>query len=124
MSTLPWWLCGKTLDLRSDKNGKSYVICDPCGLQSFIRRTEGMERLNRLIKELEKKKYSMLEQAQTLFNVQKLLGKIDAIKIEITKLDNRIGFLFPDMELVGARDALRKRLNHLLKELERIGDKQ
>lgn len=124
MSTLPCWLCGKTLDLRSDKNGKLYVICDPCGLQSFIRRTEGMQRLNQLIKELDKKKYSILEQSQNLIRVQGILREIDAIKTEITKLDNRIGFLFPDMELMRARDALRKRINQLLKELERIGDKQ
>src|SRR5207245_3600249 len=39
-------LCGIGLDIRSSKkNGKPYCICDPCGVQLFIRRKEGINRL-------------------------------------------------------------------------------
>ncbi|MGO9211051.1 MAG: hypothetical protein ACLPXM_01455 [Terriglobales bacterium] len=50
METLGCVLCGKALDKRIDKNGKPYFICDPCGTQFFVRRQEGVSRLDALMK--------------------------------------------------------------------------
>jgi hypothetical protein len=50
VETLGCTLCGKTLDKRIDKNGKPYFICDHCGTQFFIRRQEGVSRLEALMK--------------------------------------------------------------------------
>ena len=124
MNTLPCWICGKTLDLRVDKNKKFYTICNPCGAQSFIRRKAGMERLNRLIKHLQRKDFVFEEHAESLFTIQGILKEVDGLKAEIDRLESKAGYLFPDEELLRARDALQKRLDLLLERLEQIAEKQ
>ena len=124
MSTLPCWICGKTVDLRVDKNGKFYTICNPCGAQSFVRREAGMKRLTRLMKYLKKKDYVFEQHAESLFAIQGILKEVDGLKEEIDRLDNKAGFLFPDEELIRARDALQKRLDLLLEQLEQLAEKQ
>jgi hypothetical protein len=44
-TALPCSLCARSLDLRADKNGKPYFVCEPCGTQFFVRGTYGRERL-------------------------------------------------------------------------------
>ena len=60
MPFLPCILCGEKLDQRTDKNGKFYFVCNPCGTQFFIRRTQGKEKLKELMHELEKQSLSIL----------------------------------------------------------------
>jgi hypothetical protein len=54
MSFLPCILCRNKLQKRTDKHGKPYFICDPCGIQFFVRRRQGMERLENLLRASEK----------------------------------------------------------------------
>ncbi len=42
-------LCAEPREVRLDRNHKPYLICDPCGTQLFVRRKEGIERLEALI---------------------------------------------------------------------------
>jgi len=53
MAVLPCFLCGKQLNQRTDKNNKPYFICNPCGMQIFIRRELGIKKLEELIRNLE-----------------------------------------------------------------------
>jgi len=48
MEKIPCFLCGTLLSVRTDKNGKLYLICDSCGSQHFVRRKQGMERLKEM----------------------------------------------------------------------------
>ncbi len=48
MEKIPCFLCGTLLRVRTDKNGKLYLICDSCGSQHFVRRKQGMERLKEM----------------------------------------------------------------------------
>jgi hypothetical protein len=50
MSEIPCFLCGTRLEKRTDKNHKPYLVCDPCGLQAFVRRKLGIDRLDHLIR--------------------------------------------------------------------------
>jgi hypothetical protein len=120
MQRVPCWLCGKPLELRITKGGKLYVVCDPCGLQCFIRRQEGMERLKKLLKHLEKRNYPFEQHSETLLAIQAILGEIDGLRGEIKTLEDKTGFLFPDQDLVQARVALEKRVKLLLAKLERL----
>jgi transcription elongation factor Elf1 len=44
--TFPCPLCEKKQDVRlADKGGKPYIICDPCGVQLFVRKSEGINRM-------------------------------------------------------------------------------
>jgi chaperonin cofactor prefoldin len=119
MPFLPCILCGKKLDQRTDKNGKFYFMCDPCGTQFFIRRKQGIEKLRELIRELEKHEYRLTQHAQTLYEIRAILSEIDGLKSEIEKLDGQIGIFFIDEDKVRARKSLKIRIQGLLGELEK-----
>lgn len=120
MPFLPCILCAEKLDQRTDKNGKFYFTCDPCGTQFFIRRKQGIERLKELIRELDKHGYPLTQHAQTLYEIRAILSEIDGLKSEIEKLDGQIGILFVDEDKVQARKLLKIRIQGLLSELEKI----
>jgi DNA-directed RNA polymerase subunit RPC12/RpoP len=118
MQFLPCFLCGNKLKKRSDKHSKPYFVCDPCGIQLFVRKKHGMERLDRLLDTVEKNAIPFKEAAHRVFEVQALLSEIDGTKAQIRKVEEEIGFLFPDKDKVRARDALKTRLCNLLREFE------
>ena len=120
MPFLPCILCGRKLDQRTDKNGKPYFTCDPCGTQFFIRRKRGMEKLEELIHELNKHGLAIAQRAQSLYEIRAILSEIDGLNSEIEKLDSQIGFFFVDEDKVQARKSLKTRVQGLLIELEEI----
>src|SRR5437868_2257872 len=119
MAVLQCWLCGKTLDLRSDKNGKLYVVCNPCGLQVFVRRKDGMDRLQKLCTSLQKMKIELDGHTELLFSIQGILRQIAGLKSEIENLNEKDDFFFPDEEIIRARNALQGRVDGLLAQLEK-----
>jgi hypothetical protein len=120
MPFLPCILCGEKLDQRTDKNGKFYFTCDPCGTQFFIRRKQGIEKLKELIRELDRHACPITQRAQTLYEIRAILSEMDGLKSEIEKLDGQIGILFVDEHKVQARKLLKIRIQGLLSELEKI----
>ena len=116
---LPCLLCGNKLQ-RTDKHNKPYFVCDPCGIQFFVRRKQGIERLNNLLRASERHAIPFRQAAERIFEVQALFSEIDGTKTQITKLNNEIGFFFPDEHKVRARDALKTRLDGLLKRLDEM----
>jgi Zn-finger protein len=93
MPFLPCILCGKQLEQRTDKNGKFYFTCDPCGTQFFIRRKQGIEKLEELIRNLNDRELSIQQHRQSLFEIQAILSEIDGVKCEIEELNGQIGIL-------------------------------
>jgi len=49
----PCPLCGEGLDVRESKKGKPYVICNPCGVQLFVRADKGIRTFEQLIEKAE-----------------------------------------------------------------------
>jgi uncharacterized Zn finger protein len=45
----PCPLCTHPLEVRLTKKNKPYVICDPCGVQLFVRGPDGINTFKRLI---------------------------------------------------------------------------
>jgi len=45
----PCPLCARGLDIRETKKDKPYVICDPCGMQLFVRNDTGIALFERLV---------------------------------------------------------------------------
>jgi hypothetical protein len=119
MDNIPCFLCGTELTVSTDKNGKLYMICDPCGSQHFIRRKPGMERLAQLGRYCYWQKASLAARMKTLLRLQAHLHEIDTLKGEIRRLGFEAGIFFQDEEKLRARDALQKRVEFLLAELER-----
>src|SRR5204862_5794590 len=45
----PCCVCGEAREVRTTKKGKPYMICDPCGVQMFVRVETGIRRFERLV---------------------------------------------------------------------------
>ncbi len=124
MQVLPCLLCGKTLEKRTDKNGKPYFVCDPCGIQMFIRRKDGIERLNKLLRASEKNLIAFAQHAHGLFEIQALLTEIDGTRKEIKRLEDEAGLLFRDKDKVRACNLLKTQLEKLFFELKGLAQKK
>ena len=123
MPFLPCILCGNPLEKRTDKNGKPYFVCDPCGTQFFVRRKQGIERLEQLMRASERHSLPFKQAAQRVFEVQALLSEIDGTKAQIRTLDGEIGIFFPDEDKIRARNSLKTRLETLLDQLDELARK-
>lgn len=44
----PCPVCADPREVRTTKKGKPYVVCDPCGIQVFVRGPAGISAFNRL----------------------------------------------------------------------------
>jgi hypothetical protein len=123
MPFLPCILCGNTLEKRTDKHGHPYFVCDPCGIQFFVRRKQGIERLEQLLRASERQALPFKQAAQRVFEVQALLSEIDGTKAQIRTLDGEVGIFFPDEDKIRARDSLKTRLEILLDQLDELARK-
>ncbi len=45
----PCSVCGEAREVRTTKKGKPYMICDPCGVQMFVRVETGIRRFEQLV---------------------------------------------------------------------------
>ncbi len=122
MADLPCFLCGKQLNQRTDKNNKPYFICNPCGMQVFIRRELGIHKLADLIRNLKEGELPLRAHTQVLYEVQAILSEMDDLKAEIKRLDGEIGFFWIDQDKLRARKLLEARIENLLSQLEQISE--
>jgi hypothetical protein len=111
------------LEKRTSKTGKPYFVCDPCGIQLFVRRKGGIERLDAFMRASEKNAIPFKEHAHRLFEIQAILGDIRGTKTEIEKLAGEIGVFFPDQDKIRACNSLKTRLEALQEELEKLAEK-
>ena len=123
MPFLPCFLCGLKLEKRTSKTGKPYFVCDPCGVQLFVRRKDGIERLDALMHAAEKNAIPFKEHAHRLFEIQAILGDIRGTKTEIERLTGEIGVFFPDEDKIRACKSLKTRLETLHWELENLAER-
>ena len=49
----PCCVCGESREVRTTKKGKPYMICDPCGVQMFVRVETGIRRFEQLVADAE-----------------------------------------------------------------------
>jgi hypothetical protein len=113
------FVCGTHLPKRTDKHDKPYFVCEPCGIQLFVRRKQGIDRLERLLRASVQNAIPLAKAGKRLFEVQALLSEIEGTKKQIRSLDDEIGIFFPDEDKVRARKALKTKLDGLLEELEK-----
>jgi hypothetical protein len=115
---LPCLLCGNKLEKRADKHDKPYFVCDSCGIQFFVRRKQGIDRLHELLRASERHAIPFQQANDRIYKVQALLTEIDGTKKQINRLNDEIGFFFRDEHKMRARDALVTRLDGLLQQFE------
>ena len=111
----PCPICGEIRDMRASKKDKPYLVCDPCGVQIFIRGKSGISRLIELKNNSEL--WDKIHSSTILdsCNLLKLSRRIDLIQAEIEKLDEEIP-LFGSKRLETQRDKLSKRREDLESE--------
>jgi hypothetical protein len=117
MQFLPCLLCGAKLEKRTDKNRKPYFVCNPCGIQLFVRRQHGIKLLEKLLRLSAKSELPYKERAEELYKIQALLTEINGIKQQIERLEQK-SFFFPDQDKTRACDLLKTKLRNLFTELE------
>src|ERR1700722_2726213 len=120
MPFLPCFLCGRRLEKRTSKNGKPYFVCDSCGVQCFVRRQDGIERLVGLMHAAGKNVVPFEQHAHRLFEIQAILGDLQGTETQVEKLDSEIGIFFPDEDKIRACKSLKTRLETLHAELEKL----
>ena len=120
MQFLPCFLCGAKLEKRTDKNGKPYFICNPCGIQLFIRREHGIGLLDKLLRDAAKNEIPFKHRADEVYQIQALLTEITGVKQQIERLESQITFLFRDETKVRACNLLKTKLENLFHELQQI----
>lgn len=120
MQSLPCFLCGSKLEMRTSKNDKPYFVCDPCGLQVFVRRKHGIAKLNTLIRDLDHQDIYTHANSPEFLRIVAIKNEIAVIKAEIEKIKDDI-FIFPDPEEKAAIEALQARLQALISELKTLG---
>ncbi len=49
LGLFPCCVCGEAREVRTTKKGKPYMICDPCGVQMFVRVETGIRRFEQLV---------------------------------------------------------------------------
>jgi hypothetical protein len=123
MQYLPCLLCTERLEKRIDKNGKPYFVCNPCGIQLFIRRPHGIKLLEKLLWDVAKHEIPFRHRAEEVHRIQALLTEIDGIRKQIKRLEAQKGFLFPDQDKVRACGLLKTKLQNLFRELEQLAKK-
>jgi DNA-directed RNA polymerase subunit RPC12/RpoP len=119
---IPCFLCSQELAQRKDKHSKPYFVCDPCGVQIFIRGRQGIKNLDQLLATLREHDFPFREHAAALYEIQALLTEIRGIKEEISKLDGLLEIFSDDEFKKRARKLLNKRIENLLRRLQQIAE--
>ena len=114
--------CGQKHGVRKDKNGKPYLVCDPCGVQMFVRGKQGIENLHQLIEILRQHDLPFREHARVLHEIQAMVTEIRGLEKELEKLD---GFEFfasdrRNKDKARVRKSLNERIESLLSQLDEI----
>jgi hypothetical protein len=120
MQFLPCLLCTAKLERRIDKNRKPYFVCNPCGIQLFIRRQHGIRLLEKLLRDVAKNELPFRQRAEEVHKIQALLTEINGVKQQIERLEAQKGFFFPDQDKIRACNLLKMKLQNLFKELEQL----
>ncbi len=120
MSKIPCFLCVQELTQRTDKNRKPYFVCDPCGVQIFIRGRQGIKNLSELVATLKEKDFAFRQHTDTLYEIQGILTEIRGIEKEIDELKSVFDIVIPDERKDRTRELLKQRIETLLGRLALI----
>ncbi len=118
--SLPCFLCGKTLRIKISKSDKPYFICNPCGLQAFVRYGPGVRRLKQLLYDLEESGGKFLSLNDSSFKTLSLISRLSDLnaKLEDVKQNKSLSDYFltgTDSEM--AEKALEKEIRAVKKAI-------
>jgi hypothetical protein len=83
----PCFLCGEKRELRQSKKAKPYFICDPCGVQAFIRKDAGVRKLQDMQNPLRR----LPKKVQKPNKVLEIIQGMDDLKQKLAEIENEGG---------------------------------
>src|ERR1700687_3085552 len=83
---LPCFLCGAKLEKRTDKHRQPYFVCNPCGIQLFVRRQHGIELLATLMPSSQWNQPPFGDCADEFSKTQALLAEVNITEAQINLL--------------------------------------
>ena len=106
-SKIPCFLCGNQIEVKNTIKGKPYFICDPCGLQAFIRRAKGEIKLR-----------EWMQSNGEIFNkksggvILEMVSQLEAVKAKLKETRDKKG-LFPDKDENFVETALKAEIEQI-----------
>lgn len=105
----PCPLCSRPLEVRTDRSGKPYCVCNSCGHQWFIRGKRGIERLRRLLNsDIAKEMVT-----GTSWKILLLVNRLEELKAKEEVLGATRGFFNRDKDVELAISMVKKEINGL-----------
>jgi len=80
---IPCFLCGKPTPVKLTKKDKPYFVCDPCGLQVFVRCKPGILILKRLMKTIAKAGTKFQTLNQSSYQTLSLVSRLNELQIRL-----------------------------------------
>ena len=117
---IPCFLCGNKCEIKLSKRGKPYFVCDPCGIQVFIRREAGIQLFNKAVNELGNVIFNW-GKANPSYELIGIVNQLAQLKAKLAEIDGKRGifdFLESDKGLGLAAEVLKKEISQLEKRLE------
>ena len=120
---IPCFLCGNGCFVKQTKNKKPHFICDPCGVQVFIRREKGIILFNYLVKNLNHSAIINLEGNNAPYELIGLINNLIRLKEKVKEIEEKksiFGALFSDQKgLDLIQEALMKEIKAIENKLNR-----
>ena len=121
MPLLPCPCCGTGLEQRTTKRFKPYFLCELCGVQLFVRKKYGIERLEEFFRNIEKARIPYTLRAQHFHEIQAIIREIHDLSSEIDKIG--ISYLFNN-DKMRVRKLLQAQVDNLFSQLKQITNRK
>lgn len=120
---IPCFLCGALLQVKLTKNEKPYFICEPCGLQTFVRCKPGIKKLQKVLADLAEGLTGFLPQQKHTLEILSTVSTLNELESKLIELkDNKsIGdYLFPDGDKELAQNTLESEIKKAHRRLKQL----
>jgi transcription elongation factor Elf1 len=111
----PCFLCGDLLEIKMTIREKPYFICDSCGLQAFIRREKGIERLEFLISE---NSFDAPEIKNTPNKILNWVNQLEKLQAKLTEIGDK-EWIFADEKQEELKKIIRGEIRKIEKNLRK-----
>jgi hypothetical protein len=81
------------LKIKQSKKQKPYFVCEPCGVQVFVRRETGIALLNNLLQSLGKNTVNTHGATGQVFDVLATVNRLAQLKAKLCEIQDKQGFM-------------------------------
>jgi len=99
--TIPCLLCGKPISVKLTKKDKPYFVCDPCGLQVFVRCKPGILILTRLLRTMAKAGDKFQKLNQSSYQTLSVVSRLNELRTRLERVRSNkslVDYVRPDSE--------------------------